>query len=583
MTQRTILIVEDELIVQMHLSGIVSGLGHRVSGTATSGAEALAAADAMAPDLVLMDIRLANGDDGVETAQQLRDLHGCAVIFVTAYADMETIARTSHVLPAGYVVKPFTGAEVHAAITTALGTLAQQQQMEAQVAVQASAQAEAQASLQASAQADAARDAHGGVAMDHEPDRASHARSFGESTRLLVYSHDTFGLGHLRRSLKLIRALTTVHPALSTLLVTGSPMVHQYQMPAGTDYLKLPAVRKVAPTAYEARSLTMSGENIQRMRSNLLLRTIRDYDPDVLLVDHSPLGMNGELLPALRWLKEKGRAVRLLGLRDIIDAPETVVPQWTESGVYDDLQRYYDHVLIYGNRAVYDTVGNYGFPEELAERTRFLNYVSHLLPGERAQEASVDGGAALVPHDGRPLVAVSIGGGDGGADSVIGPFLDMLARFKERISFTTEILTGPFISADREQHFRDQARDLPVNLTSFVPAPTTIYAQADLVVATAGYNTTTELLACARRAIFIPRVMHRQEQLIRARRMDELGLARCLHPDDVTPERLLEEIERALADPREPLTEGRARGLVPLDGAEHFAAFCGSLLVGATE
>ena len=145
MTRRDILIVEDELIVQMHLSGIVSGLGHRVSGTASSGAEALAAAAAMAPDLVLMDIRLANGDDGVETARQLRELYGCAVIFVTAYADMETIARTSDVLPAGYVVKPFTGAEVHAAITTALGTLARQQQMEAQVAVQASAQASLEA------------------------------------------------------------------------------------------------------------------------------------------------------------------------------------------------------------------------------------------------------------------------------------------------------------------------------------------------------------------------------------------------------------------------------------------------------
>ncbi len=579
MTQRTILIVEDELIVQMHLSGIVSGLGHRVSGTAISGAEALAAAAETAPDLVLMDIRLANGDDGVETARQLRERYGCAVIFVTAYADPETIARTSDVLPAGYVVKPFTGAEVHAAITTALGTLARQQQMEAQVAVQASAQA----ALQPSARAVAAQDEHNGVTLAHDPDRARHARSFGESTRLLVYSHDTFGLGHLRRSLKLIRALTAEHPDLSTLLVTGSPMVHQYQMPEGTDYLKLPAVRKVAPTAYEARSLTMSGENIQGMRSNLLLRTVRDYDPDVLLVDHSPLGMNGELLPALRWLKEQGRAVRLLGLRDIIDAPETVVPQWTEGGVYDDLQQYYDHVLVYGDRAVYDTVGNYEFPEVLAERTRFLNYVSHLLPGQVADEGATEGSADVVPHDGRPLVAVSIGGGDGGADSVIGPFLDMLARFKDRISFTTEILTGPFISADREQHFRDQARDLPVNLTTFVPAPTSIYARADLVVATAGYNTTTELLACARRAIFIPRVMHRQEQLIRARSMDELGLARCLHPDDVTPERLLEEIERALADPSEPLTEGRARQLVPLDGAKRFAAFCGSLLLGAAE
>lgn len=559
MSARKILIVEDEMIVQMHLSAIVAALGHEVSGTATTCEEAMAAAARQAPELVLMDIRLANGDDGVEAARQLRELHGCAVIFVTAYADPETIARTSDALPAGYVVKPFTGAEVHAAITTALGSLTLQQQ--------------------AREQAPEREFGHAGLALADDPARPSHVRPFGESTRLLVYSHDTFGLGHLRRSLKLIQALNVAHPTLSTLLVTGSPMVHQYRMPDRTDYLKLPAVRKVAPSAYEARSLTMSSEGIQRMRSNLLLRTMRDYDPDVLLVDHSPLGMNGELVPSLEWLEQQGRAVRLLGLRDIIDEPEVVVSHWTRDGVYEALRRHYDHVLIYGNRSVYDTVGNYNFPDDLAERSRFLNYVSHQLPEQGAD----DDGSDAVPHDGRPLVAVSIGGGDGGDESVIGPFLDMLGRYKDRIGFTAEILTGPFVSADKEQRFRDQAADLPVHLQTFVPTPTHIYAAADLVVSTAGYNTTTELLACARRAILIPRVMHRKEQLIRSRRMEELGLARCLHPDEVNPERLLDEIERALADPTESLTVGRANNLVPLDGAQRFAAFCGTLQVGTAK
>jgi PAS domain S-box-containing protein len=115
-------------------------------------------------------------------------------------------------------------------------------------------------------------------------------RPFGAGTRILVYSHDTFGLGHLRRCLSLVRTLCARYPRASALLVTGSPMVHRYPMPNGADYVKLPALRKVESEQYEARTLHIGGAEIRTMRSNLILHTVRDFDPNVLLVDHSPTG-----------------------------------------------------------------------------------------------------------------------------------------------------------------------------------------------------------------------------------------------------------------------------------------------------
>lgn len=531
MTRRQVLIVEDELVVQLHLASLVESLGHAVSGRASNEREALEAAAITTPDLVLMDVRLADGEDGVELARRLRRRYGCLVIFVTAYADPETVARSEDVEPAGYVVKPFGGPEVQAALRLTLGKL----------------------------QPQGALATTGRAARDDGP------------SRLLVYSHDTFGLGHLRRSLKIIQALADRHGELTTLLVTGSPMVHRYRLPPRTDTLKLPAVRKVAPAAYEPRSLSMSGDGIQGMRRNLLLGAVTDFDPDLVLVDHAPLGMNGELVPALEWLERRGRARCVLGLRDVIDDPQVIADSWRREGIYDHIARHYDHLVVYGSPEVYDTLGEYEFPAELVARS---HYVHHVGPGPET-EAATETPAGL-----RPSVVVSIGGGDGGGDSVIGPFLDMLLKYADEVDFDTEIVTGPFVSAEDEQAFRRRAEGLAVSMQTFLPVPTERFARADLVVATCGYNTATELLASAARALFIPRVMHRQEQLIRARRLADLGLVRWLHPREVTAERLLAEVQRALADPRRPLVEARRAGRIPLDGAERFAELCTPWLRG---
>jgi predicted glycosyltransferase len=116
-----------------------------------------------------------------------------------------------------------------------------------------------------------------------------------------------------------------------------------------------------------------------------------------------------------------------------------------------------------------------------------------------------------------------------------------------------------------------------VTLRDFIPSTAALYRAAELVVATAGYNTTTDLFQHARAAVLVPRVLYRQEQLLRARRLAELDLVTCLAPDEVSPEALLAAIQRARADA--PLARARAEGRLFLDGAEHFAEFCATLEV----
>ncbi|MFQ5600773.1 MAG: glycosyltransferase family protein, partial [Candidatus Krumholzibacteriia bacterium] len=255
---------------------------------------------------------------------------------------------------------------------------------------------------------------------------------------------------------------------------------------------------------------------------------------------------------------------------------EAVTKSWKRRGIYDVLRNLYDHVLIYGSPSVFDPVSAYRFPDDLRGKTVFLNYVTDAGDIEARTPAPGD---LLEGSPDEPLVVVTIGGGDGAGETVIGSYLDMLREAGSRVDFRSVILTGPFLSLELAHKFRQAARGLPATLHEFVPSTSPFLKSADLVVSTAGYNTISQTLAHAKRALVIPRIMHRKEQLMRAKRLARMGLIRFLHPDDISPQALFEEVKTLLADRAEPLAEGRERDLIRLDGAERLAAFCGRLHV----
>ncbi len=125
MMSRRLFIVEDEVLMRVHLEKIVRDLGWEVVGSADCRAEAMAgvAKAAKTPDLVLMDLRLADDSDGVALARELRETHDLRAIFVTAYSDRETMRRVEEVGALGYLVKPVMSADVGAALASARGHL----------------------------------------------------------------------------------------------------------------------------------------------------------------------------------------------------------------------------------------------------------------------------------------------------------------------------------------------------------------------------------------------------------------------------------------------------------------------------
>lgn len=115
-----VLIVEDEAVTALDLSNELTGLGYEICGVVDTADDAVEMAVQERPALVLMDVRLANGGDGIETARVICSRHDTAIVFLTAHSDESTLARALDVSPFGYLIKPFRARDLKVAIDLAV-------------------------------------------------------------------------------------------------------------------------------------------------------------------------------------------------------------------------------------------------------------------------------------------------------------------------------------------------------------------------------------------------------------------------------------------------------------------------------
>ena len=120
MTPSRILVVEDDRVVARDIQDHLTRIGHTVVGLAARGEDALPLAIQSQPDLVLMDIRLEGEIDGIDAAEQIRDCCRIPVVYLTAYADDQTLQRAGATEPFGYLLKPFEDSQLRTTIEMAL-------------------------------------------------------------------------------------------------------------------------------------------------------------------------------------------------------------------------------------------------------------------------------------------------------------------------------------------------------------------------------------------------------------------------------------------------------------------------------
>jgi predicted glycosyltransferase/ABC-type cobalamin/Fe3+-siderophores transport system ATPase subunit len=369
-------------------------------------------------------------------------------------------------------------------------------------------------------------------------DRLPHRGDRGSPHRVLFYSHNGVGVGHLQRQLDLAKAYHRRHPASAILLATGSRGASMFEFPDGIDYLKLPALRMVDRYRnWEPRDLPLAIETVVEMRTEMLRETVRNYAPDLLVADFMPAGPYGELLPALDELKRQGGSA-IAGFRDIVDEPGFVRELWQETGVFDVLRNHYCDVCVYGDPGVFD-FEEYGLGAASGIPVHYCGYLGRPTPEERPE-------AGPGPY----VLATSGGGADGSL--VLDQFLHAAKLARPELGGRWLAVSGPLMAdTDHERLVRLGAR-FDVEVRRVVPDLRLEIAQADCIVAMAGYNTVCDVLSYRRPAVLVPRPGPSQEQSLRADRLQAWNAAEVIRPSELSSREMANAIRTVLSHSEPP-------------------------------
>ena len=346
--------------------------------------------------------------------------------------------------------------------------------------------------------------------------------------RVALYSHDAKGLGHLRRNLALAHHLARALPGLTGrdvtgLVITGLAPGQEYRLPDGFDWLVLPGIKK-SEGIYQPQRLRITHEDLGEVRSALLNGVLGTFAPDLLIIDRHAYGVHQELREPLTHLRRTHPGARVvLGLREVLDTPATVQREWDELGEADTLRRLIDEVGVYGD----------------------------------AEASPALAGNALDPE---PFILTTAGGGCDGIN-----LLRAAAQVRVPDGYRHVVVTGPQLDAALFHQVAQAAGPGTVVRRSW-PGMSRHIQQAAAVIAMAGYNTVTEILASQTPALLVPRETPRLEQFIRASGLKKAGAVDLLRVTDLSAAALEDRLSELLGDQEASRRQLTGRRRLRLDG-----------------
>lgn len=361
---------------------------------------------------------------------------------------------------------------------------------------------------------------------------------------ILMYSHDTYGLGHIRRTMAIARNLSA--PGINILILTGSPIAGRFPIPSGVDFVRIPGMIKQSNTVYVPHSIKVDPQKALDIRQEIITATAKSFDPDLFIVDKVPVGLKGEVLPVLQWFKtSRPKTNVVLGMRDILDDAASTRAEWNEKNYFHVLDSLYSEIWIYGQEEFYNPIVEYDLPSSISNKCVFTGYIPRQIPNRKITLKHLLNGNGNGTSASEKLIVVTAGGGGDGYH-MLDTYLSMVETFPD-LPFKTYMVSGPFVPQDLQDSLAKRAKKCGVIFATFHKRLEKIMAAADLVVSMGGYNTICEILSLKKTSLIIPRETPRLEQLIRARVLQSAGLADYIKWDNLSPEALQDKILEMLS------------------------------------
>ena len=369
-----------------------------------------------------------------------------------------------------------------------------------------------------------------------------------QSRSVLFYVQHLLGIGHLMRARRIAIALRDNN--FTVTLVTGGMPLPQYEVD-GIDHVALPAM--AVSGADFSELVDAAGKPIddtfRQQRCDALLECFDSVKPDIVLTEAFPFGrrqVRFELLPLIAAIEATvPKPVLLASIRDILQVRNK--PGRDEETVAL-VQKHYDKVLVHGDPAFAPLTSSFALAEEIADQIIYTGLISSPAPA---------------PVQDQFTVVVSAGGGAVG-EKLLRAAIEASAHLPDM--YTWCVITGPNLP---ESDFSSMVNSAPSNVTveKFRSDFTSLLMNARLSISQAGYNTVSDVLQAKCRALLVPFTSGGEtEQLARARRLEEMGLATVVLDHELSGQPLASTIQDTLSQspPANQLT-------INVDGAAHTA------------
>jgi len=321
-----------------------------------------------------------------------------------------------------------------------------------------------------------------------------------DGARILMYSHDTFGLGHLRRCRTIAHSLVENYSGLSVLIISGSAIAGAFDFRARVDFVKIPSVIKLRNGEYTSLDKHIDLSETIRMRESIIRHTAESFRPDIFIVDKEPMGLQGEITDTLAYLKSIGTTL-VLGLRDVMDSPHLLAAEWKRKALVPKIDKTYDHIWIYGPENFYNPMIGIDITPAMRKRMSFVGFLKRQALHEDLSAHKQEGDFILVTTG---------GGGDG-----VALIQDVLGAYEgdSTLQHKAFVVLGPYMPGKERG----------------------------------------ELLARGEApALIVPRTVPREEQLLRTQRASQLGMVDMLLPEDASDPMKMSAALKALPDTPKP-------------------------------
>lgn len=500
-----VVIIEDEKILARNIATALTrvGIDAAVAGSCSAARRLIAETP---PDLIIADVNLGDGDGIDLLADWRRDNPEVPVVVMTGQDSLSNRMRAERLDATAFLSKPFAMARLRELILMLL------------------AEGKAENGL----------------------------GSRGPS--VMMYSHDTIGLGHMRRNASIAASLVSLVPDASVLMMVGCPAGMVFEPKPGVDFVKLPSLAKFGRNQWRPSSLRVSSDTTRSIRMGILERAVDAFRPDVLLVDHEPAGVWEELVPTLEAIRKRDDTAVILGLRDILDDPRRTRALWERQGTAQIIADLYDDIFVYGDPKVFPSADHYGLE---ALRPGRVTYCGYVCTGHR--------GSSRTDKEASPRSILVSGGGGRDAYPVLNASLDALACIRRGRRPEMTLIAGPLMDEELRAPLAQRAEQLGAGFLDRTSEMPSLLDAADLLVTMGGYNSVTEAVAARCPTIVIPRIGPSSEQRLRAECLAKLGLVETISQEALDPEVLAQRFVQRKR-PRPPVIE------LPLDGASKAAS-----------